>query len=144
VTGAGGHAADGARWSALSRTELALASRLLARLEDLAGQQRLAISRVAGADLASLGGEQSALEAELRALIENAGLAGGEPAGAEDRAAVATLSARVRRACQHNLGLLAHARRSVSLLLGIDDDRGGYDRRARHVTQPIRALRGAL
>jgi len=146
VTGADGHSSgrSRSRWTALSRAELACASRLLARLESLAGLQRLAIASMAGAELASLEGEQAALEAELRAVVDRAGSDGGEPASAADRAAVAALSARVRRACQHNVGLLAHARRSVSLLLGVDEDRAGYDRRARRVSQSVRARVGAL
>lgn len=144
MTGASGHPSGRSPWSALSRAELAEASRLLARLDDLAGRQRLAISSMAGGELASLGSEQAALEADLRSLLHRAGQSGGEPATAADRAAVAALSARVRRACQHNLGLLAHARRSVSLLLGYDEDRAGYDRRARRVTQTMKAPMGAL
>jgi hypothetical protein len=144
MTPAGGHIAGPSRWSMLSRAELAHASRLLACLDELAGRQRVAIARMAGAELASLDGEQTALEAELRALLEQAGLAGGEPASAADRAAVAALSARVRRTCQHNLGLLMHARRSVYLLLGFDEERAGYDRRARRVTGSNKAPMGAL
>jgi hypothetical protein len=143
MTGASGPSGR-SRWSALSRAELAEASRLLARLDDLAGRQRLAIASMAGSELASLGSEQAALEADLRGLLERAGQSGGEAATAADRSAVATLSARVRRACQHNLGLLAYARRSVSLLLGYDEDRAAYDRRARRLTQPMKAPIRAL
>jgi len=143
MTAAGRESSGHSPWSALSRAELAHASRLLALLEELTGRQRLAISKMAGAELASLGSEQAALESELRALLERPRDLG-EPASAADRAAVAALSARVRRACQHNLGLLAHARRSVSLLLGFDEERAGYDRRARRLTRPIKAPVGAL
>ena len=144
MTGPGGHRADAGRWSALSQSELAHACQLLGRLEELAASQRRAISRIAGTELASLDSDQTAIEADLRALLEQAGAGGAVPASDADRAVVAELSARVRRACQHNVGLLAHARRSVSLLLGVDEDRAGYDRRAQRVTQPIRARRGAL
>ncbi len=143
MTTADRESAGRSRWSALSRAELAQASQLLVRLGELAGRQRLAISTMAGADLAALGAEQAALESELRALLQRP-CDGGEPASAADRAAVAALSARVRRACQHNLGLLIHARRSVSLLLGYDEERAGYDRRARRLSRPIKAPVGAL
>jgi hypothetical protein len=131
------------RWSALSRIEVAQATSLLVRLDELSGRQRLAISHMAGAELIALGAEQATLESELRALLLRP-RDGGEPASAEDRAAVAALSARVRRACQHNLGLLIHARRSVSLLLGYDEERAGYDRRARRLSRPVKVPVGAL
>jgi hypothetical protein len=98
---------------------------------------------MAGAELASMASEQAELESELRVLLEQP-RDGGVPATAADRAAVAALSARVRRACLHNVGLLAHARRSVSLLLGYDEERVAYDRRARRLTRPIKAPVGAL
>jgi len=143
MTTAGRESFGSSRWSALSRAELAQACRLLVRLDELTGRQRLAISNMEGAELIALGKEQAALESELRALLLGP-RDGGEPASAAERAAAATLSARVRRACQHNLGLLIHARRSVSLLLGYDEERAGYDRRARRLSRPIKAPVGAL
>lgn len=138
MTSGAGQQTGGSRWPALSRAELIRAGKVLARLEQVAAHQRVAIARMAAADLAELGRDQVELESELRTIIENAGGAdGAEPATAAERAALAAQSARVRRACQHNLGLLAYARRSVSLLLGLDDDRAAYDRRARLLTRPI-------
>lgn len=135
----GGHSVR-SRWSPLSRAELVRASQLLARLDALADRQRSAIARLAGPELVELTGDQSALEGELRSILEAAG--GGSPADPAipaELAALATLTTRVRRAFQHNLALLAHARRSVSLLLGIDEDRAAYDRRARRLSTPISA-----
>jgi hypothetical protein len=118
---------------------------MLGRLDELAGRQLRAIARLASAELIELGRDQAALEAELRSIVEAA--ADGpavEPVPPAERVAFATLTARVRRVCQHNLGLLAHARRSVSLLLGIDEERAAYDRRARRLTTPISARSRAL
>src|SRR5262245_39894671 len=104
------------------------------RLDDLARRQRLAIARLAAAELTELGRDQATLEAELRSVLGRAddGAAVARPdeqATADEVAAVAAQSTRVRRACRYNLALLSHARRSVSLLLGFDEG-AAYDRRA--------------
>jgi len=118
---------------------------VLGRLDQLADRQRRAIARLASAELDALRNDQAALEGELRSILEAAtGGAGAEPATPAERAAYAALTARVRRACQHNLALFAHARRSVSLLLGIDEERAGYDRRARRISTAISARSRAL
>lgn len=123
------------RWFALSRGDLVRASEALARLDDLTRRQRLAIARLAAYELVELGREQAAAEAELRALVERpAGAAAPDRAADADLAALTARCEEVRRACRQNLALLAHARRSVSLLLGVDEDRAGYDRRARRLT----------
>jgi hypothetical protein len=114
------------------------------RLEELAGRQRLAIARLAAAELAQLGEEQVGIEAALRDIFERAENDGErrlEPATAAERAAVVEQSARVRHSFQHNLSLLSQARRSVSMLLGVDEDRAAYDRRARRLTTPSPARR---
>jgi hypothetical protein len=146
MTGPGGQGArpGRSRWSALSRVETARASQVLARLDDLVGRQRKAIARLAAAELAQIGLDQADLERELHAILASAGEATGEPASAAERAHLSAQSARVRRACQHNLALLAHARRSVNLLLGIDEERAGYDRRARRLSAPHSARSRAL
>jgi hypothetical protein len=144
VTSPGGPQSGPSRWSALTRAELAQASAALVRLDELAGRQRLAIAHLAAAELLQLGEEQAALEADLRAIFERAEKDGERrtgPATAAERAAVVGQSARVRRAFQHNLSLLSQARRSVSLLLGVDEDRAAYDRRARRLTTPSPARR---
>ena len=144
MTSPGGPQSGPSRWSALTRAELAQASAALVRLDELAGRQRLAIARLAAAELGQLGEEQLGIEAELRAIFERAEQAGDRrlvPATAAERAAVVEQSARVRRAFQHNLSLLSQARRSVSLLLGVDEDRAAYDRRARRLTAPSPARR---
>lgn len=144
MTSPGGPQSGPSRWSALARAELAQASAVLVRLEELVGRQRLAIAHLAAAELAELGEEQAGLEADLRAIFERAEKEGDrplEPATAAERAAVVGLSARVRRAYQRNLSLLSQARRSVSLLLGVDEDRAAYDRRARRLTAPSPARR---
>jgi hypothetical protein len=148
VTGAGGQNEGRPRLAVLTRDELARAAELLTRLDELAAKQRLAIARMASGALIALAAEQGAVEAELRALIEQACARGAEAregaASASELDAVAALAARVRRTCQHNMVLLAHARRSVSLLLGIDEDRAGYDRRARRLSAPLSARVRAL
>ena len=144
MTSPGGPQSGPSRWSALTRAELAQASAALVRLDELAGRQRLAIARLAAAELVSLGEEQVGLEAALREIFERADMDGErrlEPATAAERAAVVGRSAGVRRAFQHNLSLLSQARRSVSLLLGVDEDRAAYDRRARRLTTPSPARR---
>jgi hypothetical protein len=149
MTGPGGQGARPGRprWAALSRAETARASQVLARLDELVGRQRTAIARLAAAELAQIGLDQAELEGELHSILVRAGAgdgAAGDPASAAERAHLAATSARVRRACQHNMALLAHARRSVNLLLGIDEERAGYDRRARRLTAPHSARSRAL
>jgi hypothetical protein len=132
----GGPAPGRSRWSELSRNEAARATQALGRLAALATSQRLAIAHLASADLVELVRQESELEDELGSIFEQAGTDGGDPATDAERAALAALGAQVRRACQQNLALLSQARRSVSLLLGIDEDRSAYDRRARRLTTP--------
>lgn len=148
MTGAGGQIEGRPRLAVLTRDELARAGELLTRLDELAARQRLAIARMASGALLALGAEQAAVESELRSLVEQAcsrgGVESGGAASASEVDAVAALAARVRRTCQHNMVLLAHARRSVSLLLGIDEDRAGYDRRARRLSAPLPARVRAL
>lgn len=144
MTSPGGPQSGPSRWSALTRAELAQASAVLVRLDELAGRQRLAIARLAAPELLELGAEQVDLESTLRAIFEREEKDGErhlEPATAAQRAEVVGLSTRVRRAFQHNLSLLSQARRSVSLLLGVDEDRAAYDRRARRLTTPSPARR---
>jgi hypothetical protein len=145
----GGHDHGRSGLAGLTPDELTRAGQLLMRLDELAGEQRLAIARMAADALVAFGAQQAATESDLRTLLEQARArhaleGGGQTASAAERNAVAVLGARVRRSCQQNLVLLAHARRAVSLLLGIDEDRAAYDRRARRLSTPLPARVRAL
>ena len=144
MSGPGGNLAGRSRWSVLSRPELARANTVLTRLDQLAIRQRQAIARLAADELTEIGADQIDLEDELRAILDAcrdpaAASSDGAVATPAERAELASLVARVRRACQHNLALLAQARRCVSVLLGVDEDRAGYDRHARRLTIPAPA-----
>ncbi|HTE54142.1 MAG TPA: hypothetical protein VK698_24980 [Kofleriaceae bacterium] len=144
MTVPGGPSSGRSRWTALTRVELATASAVLARLEGLAGRQRMAVARLATPELIELGREQTELETELREVFtpgEPSGDRQAPPATAAERTSVVEQSARVRRVFQHNLFLMTQARRSVSLLLGIDEDRAAYDRRARRPASSSSARR---